>query len=201
MVIRGANSGTTVTRVPRPTGWQPARVVSIREETHRVRTIRLAVANWPGHLPGQHLDVRLTAEDGYRAQRSYSIATPQDGARVTITVERLEDGEVSTYLTDVLEIGDQIELRGPIGGYFVWEPSRGGPLGRTGGGSGVSPLMAMLRARVAADSDVAVRMLCSWRSADDVIYANELAAIAREADGVSITHTLTRSAPQGWTGR
>jgi ferredoxin-NADP reductase len=120
---------------------------------------------------------------------------------VTITVERLPDGEVSPYLTDVLVIGDQVELRGPIGGYFVWEPDRGGPLGLIAGGSGVVPLMAMLRARVAAGSSVPVRMLCSWRTAEDVIYADELAAIARDADGVSITHTLTRSAPEGWTGR
>ena len=182
--------------------WAIAEVIDRIDETPSVRSMTFDVPDWLGHVPGQHIDVRLTAEDGYQAQRSYSIATPADGTRLTITVERLEDGEVSTYLTDVLEFGDRIELRGPIGGYFVWEPSRGGPLGLIGGGSGVAPLMAMLRARVAADSDVAVRMLCSWRSADDVIYADELAAIAREADGVSITHTLTRSAPsQGWTGR
>jgi ferredoxin-NADP reductase len=181
--------------------WAIAEVTGRIDETPRVRSLGFEVPGWPGHLPGQHIDVRLTAEDGYRAQRSYSIATPADGSRVTITVERLEDGEVSTYLTDVLEIGDRIELRGPIGGYFVWEPSRGGPLGLIGGGSGVAPLMAMLRARVAADSDVPVRMLCSWRTAEDVIYADELAAIARDANGVSITHTLTRSAPDGWSGR
>ena len=181
--------------------WTIAEVVDRVSETPRVHSLTFDVPDWAGHLPGQHIDVRLTAEDGYRAQRSYSIATPEDGSRVTITVERLEDGEVSTYLTDVLEVGDQIELRGPIGGYFVWEPSRGGPLGLIGGGSGVAPLMAMLRARVAAGSAVPVRMLCSWRTAEDVIYADELDAIARDADGVSITHTLTRSAPEGWAGR
>jgi ferredoxin-NADP reductase len=181
--------------------WTIAAVVSRVDETPRVRSLAFDVPDWPGHLPGQHIDVRLTAEDGYRAQRSYSIATPPDGSRVTITVERLPDGEVSPYLTDVLVIGDQVELRGPIGGYFVWEPDRGGPLGLIAGGSGVVPLMAMLRARVAAGSSVPVRMLCSWRTAEDVIYADELAAIARDADGVSITHTLTRSAPEGWTGR
>ena len=120
---------------------------------------------------------------------------------MTITVERLEDGEVSTYLTDVLEIGDKVELRGPIGGYFVWEPARGGPLGLIGGGSGVAPLMAMLRARVARPQRGPGPDACSWRTAEDVIYADELAAIARDSDGVSITHTLTRSAPEGWTGR
>ena len=181
--------------------WAIAEVTDRIDETPRVRSLTFDVPGWPGHLPGQHIDVRLTAEDGYQAQRSYSISTPADGACVTITVERLEDGEVSTYLTDILELGDRIELRGPIGGYFVWEPSRGGPLGLIGGGSGVAPLMAMLRARVAADCDVPVRMLCSWRTAEDVIYADELAAIARDANEVSITHTLTRSAPDGWSGR
>ena len=189
------------TAVLRRLTWAIAEVVGRIDETPRVRSLTFDVPDWPGHLPGQHIDVRLTAEDGYQAQRSYSISTPSDGARVTITVERLEDGEVSTYLTDVLEVGDRVELRGPIGGYFVWEPSRGGPLGLIAGGSGIAPLMAMLRARVAAGSDVPVRMLCSWRSADDVIYADELAAIARDAEGIVVTHTLTRSAPEGWTGQ
>jgi ferredoxin-NADP reductase len=181
--------------------WAIAEVIDRIDETPRVRSLSLDVPDWLGHLPGQHIDVRLTAEDGFQAQRSYSIATPADGTRLTITVERLDDGEVSPYLTDVLEVGDSLELRGPIGGYFVWEPSRGGPLGLIGGGSGVAPLMAMLRARVAADSDVAVRMLCSWRSGEDVIYADELRDIATGAEGVAITHTLTRSVPEGWAGR
>ena len=189
------------TAVRRRLTWAIAEVVERADETPRVRSLTFDIPNWPGHLPGQHLDVRLTAEDGYQAQRSYSIATPADGTRATITVERLADGEVSPYLTDVLVVGDRIELRGPIGGYFVWEPRRGGPLGLIAGGSGVVPLMAMLRARVASGSDVPVRMLCSWRTAEDVIYADELAAIAGRADGVTITHTLTRSAPDMWTGR
>ncbi len=189
------------TAILRRLTWAIAEVVDRVGETPRVQSLTFDVPDWQGHLPGQHIDVRLTAEDGYRAQRSYSIATPEDGSRVTITVERLEDGEVSTYLTDVLEIGDKVELRGPIGGYFVWEPARGGPLGLIGGGSGVAPLMAMLRARVLARSAVPVRMLCSWRSAEDVIYADELAAIARDEEAVSITHTLTRSAPEDWGGR
>lgn len=189
------------TAVLRRLTWAVAEVVDRLDETPRVRSLTFDVPDWPGHLPGQHIDVRLTAEDGYQAQRSYSISAPADGTRVTITVERLEDGEVSTYLTDVLEIADRIELRGPIGGYFVWEPSRGGPLGLISGGSGVAPLMSMLRARVAARSDVPVRMFCSWRSADDIIYADELATIDRDSHGIAITHTLTRSAPDGWTGR
>ena len=181
--------------------WQIAQVVDRRDETSQVRSITFEVPEWAGHRPGQHLDVRLTAPDGYQAQRSYSIATPADGGRVTITVERLEDGEVSSYLTGVLEVGDRIELRGPIGGYFVWEPSDGGPLLLVAGGSGIVPLMAMLRARVAAASNVPVRMLLSWRSAGDIIYAAELERLAREADGVRVDHTLTRSVPDGWSGR
>jgi len=189
------------TAVLRRLTWAIAEVEDRTDETPRVRSLTFEVPGWPGHLPGQHLDVRLTAEDGYQAQRSYSIATPADGSRVTITVERLDDGEVSPYLTDVLVIGDRVELRGPIGGYFVWEPGRGGPLLLIAGGSGIAPLMAMLRARVRAGSDVPVRMLLSWRSGEDVIYADELNAIAGDATGVEITHTFTRSAPDGWMGR
>jgi ferredoxin-NADP reductase len=189
------------TAVLRRLTWTVAEVVDRFDETARVRSLTFDVPGWSGHLPGQHIDVRLTAEDGYQAQRSYSIATPADGSRVTITVEHLDDGEVSPYLTDVLVVGDRIELRGPIGGYFVWEPSRGGPLLLVAGGSGIAPLMAMLRARIRAGSDAAVRMLLSWRSGEDVIYADELDAIARNAAGVEITHTFTRSAPVGWTGR
>jgi len=189
------------TAILRRLTWTVGKVIARVDETARVRSLTIDVPGWTGHLPGQHLDVRLTAEDGYQAQRSYSIATPGDGSHVTITVERLDDGEASPYLTDVLVVGDQIELRGPIGGYFVWEPGRGGPLLLVAGGSGIAPLMAMLRSRVAAPSDVAVRLLCSWRSAADVIYADELDAIAATAEGVSITHTLTQSAPDGWTGR
>ena len=164
-----------------------------------MRTIALDCPGWQGHLPGQHVDIRLTAEDGYQAQRSYSIATPADGERLELTVERLDDGEVSPYLTDELRPGDQIELRGPIGGYFVWEPRLGGPLLLIAGGSGVVPLMAMLRARVAAAADVAVRMLLSSRTGDDVIYREELER-AGAAPGIEITHTLTRSQPPGWSG-
>ena len=187
--------------IPRRLTWTVADVVEIAAETATVRSLTLRVPDWNGHRAGQHLDVRLTAEDGYQAQRSYSIASPPDGERVAITVERLEDGEVSPYLCDVVVVGDRLELRGPIGGYFVWEPARGGPLLLVGGGSGVVPLMAILRARQAAGSDVPIRGLFSWRSGADIIYGTELDRVATAADGVAIVHTLTRSAPAGWTGR
>ena len=135
--------------------WQLAEVVDVIEETPRVKSLVLRAPGWPGHRAGQHVDVRLTAEDGYQAQRSYSIASAPDGRQIELTVERLEDGEVSPYLTDELRQGDQIELRGPVGGYFVWEPGRGGPLLLVAGGSGVVPLMAMLRHRASIGSDVA----------------------------------------------
>jgi ferredoxin-NADP reductase len=180
--------------------WRLVDVTAAVDETARTRTIELDVPGWPGHLPGQHVDVRLTAEDGYQAQRSYSIATPADGTRLAITVERIDDGEVSPYLVGELRAGDKLELRGPIGGHFVWEPSRGGPLLLVGGGSGLVPLMAMLRERVATRSWVSVRLLVSSRSWDDVIYRSELESIDRDHLGVEIVHTLTRSQPAGWTG-
>ena len=179
--------------------WLLAEVAEVTDVAPSVRTIAFDCPGWTGHLPGQHVDVRLTAEDGYQAQRSYSIATPADGERIELTVERLDDGEVSPYLTEELRLGDQIELRGPIGGYFVWEPGVGGPLLLTAGGSGVVPLMAMLRARVAAASDVPVRMLLSSRSQADVIYRAELERLGA-GPGIEIMHTLTRSQPPGWSG-
>src|SRR5262249_16329981 len=154
--------------------WQPAEVLDVVVETPRTKTIAFDVPGWPGHRPGQHVDVRLTADDGYQAQRSYSIASAPSNPRIELTVERLADGEVSPYLTDQLRTGDTIELRGPIGGYFVWEPSQGGPLFLVGGGSGVVPLMAMLRAREAAGGDVMARLLLSSRGWDDIIYRTEL---------------------------
>jgi ferredoxin-NADP reductase len=178
--------------------WLVAEVVDIVAETPRVKTIDFDVPGWPGHRAGQHVDVRLTAEDGYQAQRSYSIASMPDGTRVDLTVERLDDGEVSPYLTDELRRGDQIELRGPVGGYFVWEPSQGGPLLLVAGGSGVAPLMAMIRTREAARSDADTRLLLSSRGWDDVIYRDELERL--RGDGLSVVHTLTRSQPPGWTG-
>jgi len=178
--------------------WQVADVVDVVTETPRVKTIAFDVSGWAGHRPGQHLDIRLTAEDGYQAQRSYSIASSPGGSRIELTVERLEDGEVSSYLTEELRTGDQIELRGPVGGYFVWEPAQGGPLLLVGGGSGVVPLMAMIRARARAGSNVDTRLLFSSRGWEDVIYRDELER--RAGRGLTVAHTLTRSQPSGWTG-
>jgi ferredoxin-NADP reductase len=177
--------------------WQAAEVVEIADETPRVKTIAFDVPDWPGHCAGQHVDIRLTAEDGYQAERSYSIASAPHRPLVELTVERLEDGEVSPYLTDELRPGDQIELRGPIGGYFVWEPSRGGPLLLVAGGSGIVPLMAMIRVRAAARSNAEMRLLASSRDWDDVIYREDLERCAGE--GLTVIHALTRSQPPGWT--
>ena len=178
--------------------WLAAEVVDVIDETHRVKTIVFGVPGWRGHRAGQHVDVRLTAEDGYQAQRSYSVASVPDGTRIELTVERLEDGEVSPYLTDELRSGDRIELRGPVGGYFVWEPSHGGPLLLVAGGSGGVPLMAMIRLRSAAGSDVDTRLLLSSRGWEDVIYRDELEQL--KGDDLRVAHTLTRSQPPGWTG-
>jgi ferredoxin-NADP reductase len=171
-------------------------VEEVVDETPRVRTIVLDVRDWPGHRAGQHLDVRLTAEDGYRAEREYSIASAP-GEPVAITVERLEDGEVSPYLTEELRPGDGLELRGPIGGYFVWDGDDGAPLLLLAGGSGVVPLRAMLRHRQRSGSQVPARLLYSARTLDDVIYRHELGAVG---DGVQVVYTLTREQPPGWSG-
>jgi ferredoxin-NADP reductase len=178
--------------------WQTATVRTVTDETANVRTLVMSVPGWAGHQAGQHLDVRLTADDGYRAERSYSIASAP-GEPVAITVERLDDGEVSPYLTQDVQIGDEIEIRGPIGGYFVWDPasSGAGPLLLLAGGSGVVPLRAMLRERARAGSSAPVRLLYSARRLADVIYRAELTA---EPDGVQVIYTLTREQPPGWTG-
>jgi len=178
--------------------WQLATVVDVIEETARATSIVLEVPGWEGHRAGQHVDVRLTAEDGYQAQRSYSIASGPEDEHVLLTVERLDDGEVSPYLTDELRPGDEIELRGPIGGYFAWDESLGGPLLLIGGGSGIAPLRAMLRHHQARDSAVPLRMLYSARSLDQVIYREELEGASRGA--VDVRFTLTREQPEGWTG-
>jgi ferredoxin-NADP reductase len=180
--------------------WLEAEAVGLVEEVPGVRSIELDVPGWPGHLPGQHVDVRLTAEDGYQAQRSYSIATPADGQRLGLTVERIPDGEVSTYLIDELRVGDAFELRGPIGGYFVWRPGLGGPLLLIGAGSGIVPLMAMTRERLRSGDATPIRLLYSSRSWEQVIYGQELEDLRRSADGVEIVHTLTRIQPPGWAG-
>jgi ferredoxin-NADP reductase len=183
-----------------PISWLSAEVQEIVVETPRVKTIRLDVPDWPRHLPGQHVDVRLTAEDGYQAQRSYSIASPPEEDGIALTVERLDDGEVSTFLTDELRAGDRLELRGPLGGYFTWTVDRGGPLALVAGGSGIAPLMAIVRHRAARGSHVPAHVLCSSRTADDAIYRDELARLATLADGLEVTHTLTRGAPADWRG-
>jgi ferredoxin-NADP reductase len=183
--------------------WQAAEVVGVVDEAPRVKTIAFHVPGWNGHRAGQHVDIRLTAEDGYQAQRSYSIASPPGGATVDLTVERLGDGEVSPYLTDELRPGDKIELRGPIGGYFVWEasgPMATEPLFLVAGGSGVVPLMAMLRHRTKAGARNPTALLFSSRHLEEVIYREELDRLAAAADGLSVVHTLTRSQPPGWTG-
>jgi len=177
--------------------WQVARVGQVISETDRVRTITLDVPDWPGHRAGQHLDVRLTAEDGYRAERSYSIASAPSEP-VAITVERLDDGEVSPYLTEELRPGDELELRGPIGGYFVWQPGDGRPLLLVAGGSGIVPLRSILRHREHTGSQIPVRLLYSARTLPDVIYRGEL---DQGADGVDVIYTLTRQSPPGWSGR
>ena len=175
--------------------WRLGRVVRLVDETPRCRSIVLEVAGWPGHLAGQHVDVRLTAEDGYQAQRSYSIASAPDDRELMLTVERLDDGEVSPYLVDELRPGDELELRGPIGGYFVWEQARGGPLMLIAGGSGVVPLRAMLRHWASGDRAVAARLLYSSRNLADVIYREELGRCPAD-----IELTLTREWPDGWQG-
>ena len=186
--------------VPGRLSWTLGEVVELIDETARVRSILLDVPVWPGHKAGQHVDVRLTAEDGYQAQRSYSIASAPEDDRLAITVERLPDGEVSPYLVGELRLGDRLEFRGPIGGYFVWEAQMGGPLLLVAGGSGVVPLMAMLRHRAASGATGGARLLYSSRSWEDVIYRDELERLASVPNGPEVTHTLTRSQPPGWTG-
>ena len=187
--------------IPRRLTWQFGRVTGRLDETPRAKTLVLEVPGWPGHRAGQHVDVRLTADDGYQAQRSFSIASaPDDPDRVELTVVRVEDGEVSPYLVDELAEGDQLELRGPIGGHFVWDVEMGGPLLLVAGGSGISPLMAMIRHRAARGSRVPTRLLSSSRSPEEVIYRAELDRLAARADGLEVIHTLTRCRPRDWTG-
>jgi ferredoxin-NADP reductase len=189
------------TTLPGRLTWQLGEVLATQGETARTKSITLAVPNWMGHRAGQHVDVRLSAEDGYQAERSYSIASPpEEQLRVTLTVERLDDGEVSPYLTGELGIGDKLELRGPIGGYFVWEAHMGGPLLLVAGGSGIVPLMAMLRHRAAVGSTVPTRLLYSSRSFEEVIYRDELDQLVKSTTMLEVVHTLTRVHPPGWTG-
>ncbi len=186
--------------VPGRLAWAVAELVETIEETPRVRTLAFDRPEWPGHWPGQHVDVRLTAEDGYQAQRSYSIASAPDGTRIELTVELLADGEVSPYLVEEMRVGDQVEIRGPIGGFFVWDEDDAAPVLLVGGGSGVVPLMAMARRHAAIASRVPMRLLYSSRSIEDVIYAQELERLAANGRTFEVVHTLTRSQPPGWAG-
>ncbi len=184
-----------------PIEWQIATVKDIRNETPQVKTFTLSLPNWVQHKAGQHYDVRLTAPDGYQAERSYSVASePERQGEIDLTVERIADGEVSPYLHDVLVKGDQVEVRGPIGGYFVWEATMEEPLLLIAGGSGVVPLMAMLRHRAATGARVPAHLLYSSRTYEDIIYCDELERLQQEKHGPKIFHTLTRSQPEKWKG-
>jgi ferredoxin-NADP reductase len=180
--------------------WREAEVLSVVVETPRTRSLVLRVPDWPGHHPGQHVDVRLTAEDGYQAQRSYSIASPPESPEVVLTVERIEDGEVSPYLTDEARPGDRFELRGPIGGYFTWTATLPGPAQFVAGGSGIVPFMAMLRHRAHGPTRPPVRLLYSARTSEAIIYRQELDRLAANDPHLEVTHTLTRESPPGWSG-
>jgi ferredoxin-NADP reductase len=180
--------------------WGLGEVAELIQETPRVSSLVLVVPDWPGHLAGQHVDVRLTAEDGYQAQRSYSIASPPEDPRVILTVERLAEGEVSPYLVGELRAGDFVELRGPIGGYFVWKAEDERPLLLVAGGSGIVPLMAMIRHHAAAGATAPVRLLYSSRTLQDIIYREELEQLPERDRMVVVSHTLTRSQPADWEG-
>ncbi|MHB1131769.1 MAG: ferredoxin reductase [Chloroflexota bacterium] len=185
----------------RALSWQIATVKAIKPETPRVKSFTLSLPSWTAHVAGQHYDLRLTAPDGYQAQRSYSVASePERVGEIDIAVERIENGEASTYLHDVLVPGDQVEVRGPVGGYSVWEAKQGGPLLLIAGGSGVVPLMAMLRHRRASASSIPAHLLYSARSAEELIYFDELAALAASDGGPLVSYTLTRAQPPGWLG-
>jgi ferredoxin-NADP reductase len=187
--------------MPEPLAWQISTVTAIRAETPEVSSFTLRLPAWRAHRAGQHYDVRLTAADGYQAQRSYSIASaPSRTGEVDLTIEKIADGEVSPYFHDTVEVGDLVEVRGPIGGYFVWEPGLGGPLLLVAGGSGVVPLMAMLRERAAAEPKPPAVLVNSSRTFEDVIYRDELASLAAADPGLRVIQTLTRSQPPGWTG-
>jgi ferredoxin-NADP reductase len=181
-------------------GWRTAKLAEKRPETPTAVTLFFDVDGWPGHRAGQHVDLRLTAEDGYQASRSYSIASPPEDSELALTVERLDDGEVSPYLVDVMEPGDELELRGPVGGWFVWEVDDDGPLLLVAGGSGIVPLMSMLRHRAASKSTGQTRILVSARALDSLIYGRELGELEAAGDGLEVFVTLTRDAPPGWDG-
>lgn len=178
--------------------WQVATVAAIRPETPAARTLVLDVPGWPGHVPGQHVDVRLTAPDGYTASRSYSVASVPSPDRFELTVQWVPEGEVSSYLIDIAKPGDQCEVRGPIGGYFAWRPEDPGPVLLVAGGSGIVPLMSMVRARAAAGSTAMFRLVYGTRSPDTAIYAAELAECVRDDDGLEVAYAYSRVVPPGW---
>jgi len=182
-----------------PLRWREAIVRDVVAESPHARTLVLDVPDWPGHRAGQHVDVRLTAEDGYQAQRSYSIASAPERHALELTVELVDDGEVSAYLVEDVLPGDAFELRGPIGGHFTWSAADGGPLVLLAGGSGLVPLMSMLRHREASGSDAPAQLLVSVRGPEERLYAAELEELAR-SDGLRVDYTYTRSAPPGWSG-
>jgi ferredoxin-NADP reductase len=187
------------TAVLGPVTWRAATVVGVHDETPTARTLALAVHDWPGHVAGQHVDVRLTAADGYSAVRSYSIASaPSSDGRIEITVDRLPNGEVSPYLTQQVMVGDELEARGPIGGWFVWRPEQVGPIQLVAGGSGIVPLMAMIRSRASAASTAPFRLLYSVREPETVFYRDELRTLSNQGDSVVITYAYTRVTPNDW---
>ena len=175
-------------------------MLEVITETPRTRSIVLRVPDWPGHRPGQHVDLRLTAEDGYQAQRSYSIASSPEREEVVLTVERIDEGEVSPYLTEGVRRGDRLELRGPIGGYFTWTAGLAGRVQLVAGGSGIVPLMAMLRHRARNPTRAPARLLSSWRTRDSIIYLEELQQLATNDSKLEVVHTLTRESPPRWSG-
>ena len=202
MATHGVNSAMPAidATAPRRLQWQVARVRAVIDETPRVRSLILDVPDWTGHRPGQHADIRLTGEDGYQAQRSYSIASAPEAPDFAVTIERLDDGEVSPYLASTVAVGDKFEIRGPIGGYFVWTAPLCGPLFLVAGGSGIAPLMAMLRHRALAGSTTPTLLLHSSRTFEDIIFRKELDRLAAKEDGLTVYHTLTRRQPVAWSG-
>jgi ferredoxin-NADP reductase len=183
-----------------PLPWRTGSVVEIRRESAGVATIALDVPGWPGHLAGQHVDLRLTSEDGYQAQRSYSIASPSGTETLDLTVEYVQGGEVSPFLLGDLVVGDTLEVKGPIGGHFTWRPGDGRPLLLVAGGSGIVPLMAMLRERARASDSTPARLIYSARTLGSLIYHEELNLLAAHGSAFSVTYTLTREQAGRWTG-
>src|SRR5215831_15568231 len=180
--------------------WRTATVVGLRDETASARTLALRMPDWPGHVAGQHVDVRLTAADGYSAVRSYSIASaPSSDRRIEISVERLPNGEVSPYLTQQVMVGDELEVRGPIGRWFVWRPEQAMPIQLVAGGSGIVPLMAMIRSHASADSTAPFRLLYSVRELGAIFYRDELRALSDGDRSVMVTYAYTRTIPKDWS--